>query len=221
MSGIMLNLLGNTFSAGFPAEIGAAYGGGYFAGQISATANGIPTHNLVVSDVTVGQNTSVRYYVSYPPPTTNPTDKVTGAENTANLVSTYGANAPAAYFCDQLNTGGYTDWYLPAANELETLYWFLKPTTDNNTAGIWANVNAAPPQPYNTNHTATAPAQTTSDAFKDTGAQDFATTTYLSSTQSDLGNPNQCYALNFYTASSLVDSKTTAFRCRAIRKVPV
>jgi hypothetical protein len=27
--------------------------------------------------------------------------------------------------------------------------------------------------------------------------------------------------MNFYTAASLVDSKTTSFRCRAIRKVPV
>lgn len=203
-----------------PAAIGAAYGGGYFAGQISSTANGVATHNLVVSDKSVGQ-ADRSYYVSYPPPTTNPTSLVDGAGNTATLVAGYGSGMPAAYFCDQLNTGGYTDWYLPAGNELEILYWFLKPTTDPSTASIWANVNAVSPEPYNTNHTSSVPAQTTSADFQSGGAQAFNTTTYISSTQSLLGNPMQCYVMNFYTAASVVDGKTPTFKCRAIRKVPV
>jgi len=202
--------------------IGSALGGGYFAGQISATGNGVATHNLIVSDKSVGQ-ADRSYYTSYPPPTTNPTSMVDGAGNTATLVSGYGSGVPAAYFCDQLNTGGYTDWYLPAGNELEILYWFLKPTNDSNTDGIWANVNAVSPEPYNTNHTSSpnVPSQTTATAFQSGGAQAFNTTTYVSSTQSTLGNPMQCYVMNFYTAASVVDGKTPTFKCRAIRKVAV
>jgi hypothetical protein len=196
-----------------------AYEGGYFAGQISATANGVATHNLVVSDKTVG-DAARSYYVSYPPPTTNPTNLVTGAENTTNLVSNYGSGMPAAFFCENLNTGGYTDWYLPAGNELEILYFFLKPGTDPNTLGIWANENAVAPQPINTNHTASVPAQTTAAAFRAGGAQAFSEVVYVSSTQYP-PNPNQCYAFSFYTAASVADGKTPTFRCRAIRKVAV
>jgi hypothetical protein len=204
-----------------PGAIGIAYAGGYFAGQISATANGVATHNLVVSDKTVGQ-ADRSYYTSYPPPTNNPTSLVDGAGNTTNLVNNYGSGMPAAYFCENLNTGGYTDWYLPAGNELEILYWFLKPTNDSNTDGIWANVNAVSPEPYNTNHTSSpnVPSQTTSAAFQSGGAQAFNTTNYVSSTQYT-SNPYQCYVLNFYTAAGIVESKTTTFKCRAIRKVAV
>jgi hypothetical protein len=211
----------NSITPALPA-IGSALGGGYFAGQISSTGNGVATHNLIVSDKSVGQ-ADKSFYVSYPPPTNNPTSLVDGAGNTANLVANYGSGVPAAYFCDQLNTGGYTDWYLPAGNELEILYWFLKPTNDLNTDSIWANANAVSPEPRNTNHTSSpnVPTQTTSAAFQSGGAQAFNTTTYISSTQSTLGNPQQCYVMNFYTAASVVDGKTPTFKCRAIRKVAV
>jgi len=54
-----------------------------------------------------------------------PTNLVTGAESTtdgvanaATLVAIPGDNYPAAEYCDALSEGGYTDWYLPAHDEL-------------------------------------------------------------------------------------------------------
>lgn len=40
---------------------------------------------------------------------------------------------PAAHYCNNLTAGGYTDWYLPARDELEVIYRNLKPDTNSNT----------------------------------------------------------------------------------------
>ena len=43
MSGIMLNVVGGTYG-GIPV-IGSAFGGGFFAGQISTAGNGVADYN--------------------------------------------------------------------------------------------------------------------------------------------------------------------------------
>jgi len=44
-----------------------------------------------------------------------------GAANTAAIVALQGSGT-AAWACQQFNAGGYTDWYLPAKNQLHDLY---------------------------------------------------------------------------------------------------
>ena len=51
--------------------------------------------------------------------TTSTTDGVANTTTLANLGSTA---HPAAYYAKSLTTGGYNTWYLPAKNELNTLY---------------------------------------------------------------------------------------------------
>jgi hypothetical protein len=41
---------------------------------------------------------------------------------------------PSAHFCNNLTVGGFTDWYMPAKNELEVCYYNLKPTQQMATA---------------------------------------------------------------------------------------
>jgi hypothetical protein len=61
------------------------------------------------------------------------TGAITGRSNTEALVANYGSyvdsgappvvvGVPAAQYCYDLNENGKTDWYLPAANELQTIY---------------------------------------------------------------------------------------------------
>ena len=59
----------------------------------------------------------------------SPAESVTGAvstfngfENTSGIVASLGAGDYAAYLCDTLQSGGYNDWYLPAADELYLLF---------------------------------------------------------------------------------------------------
>lgn len=148
--------------------IGSAFGGGFFAGQISTTANGVATHNLVVCTASVG---SV-YQKKYGPQgvTTGATSTINGPSNSATLAA-LGSTYESATFCEAINSGGYTDWYMPARYELEVCYYFLKPGTQNNNNGQGANPNAVLPQPLNTNYGLTDPAQTSATNFR-TGASD-------------------------------------------------
>jgi hypothetical protein len=46
----------------------------------------------------------------------------TGRANTAAIVAQSGCTGGAAYVCDRLVEGGYSDWYLPSKDELSKLY---------------------------------------------------------------------------------------------------
>lgn len=45
-----------------------------------------------------------------------------GATNTEKIVSEQGEGNYAAFYCDTLTTGSYSDWYLPSADELFLLF---------------------------------------------------------------------------------------------------
>jgi hypothetical protein len=46
----------------------------------------------------------------------------TGQANTTAIVAQAGCTSGAAYVCDQLEVGGYSDWYLPSKDEMYKLY---------------------------------------------------------------------------------------------------
>lgn len=199
----------NSVTPSLPA-IGSAYGGGYFAGQINVSGT---VYNLVVSDKTVGQV----YQYNWGPnsTTTGITSVIDGPTNSASLAALGGTYA-AATFCEGLNTGGFTDWYLPSKNELEVLYYFLKPTTGSNDTASGSNANAVSPEPISTNYTTGSPAQTS--------AVDFTTSTQkidgvqFSSTET---GASTVLGQDFSDGSQYTTlSKTYAFSfSRAIRRV--
>ncbi len=146
--------------------IGVAYGGGYVAGYISVAGNGIADHMLIVSPKASGETTAAWDTVGGA--TTGFTSYIDGPTNSAGLAA-LGARYAAATFCEGLTINGYSDWYLPAKNELEVAYYNLKNVTqDNYSPGSYgSNSYAVPPwEPVSTNYTAARPAQTTVDAFK-------------------------------------------------------
>lgn len=68
-------------------------------------------------------NNTYRMHTSNWGPNTN-TDLNRGDTNTIYLVNYGGYASQAAYICSNLSAHGYTDWYLPAAFELDTMLNF-------------------------------------------------------------------------------------------------
>ena len=112
---------------------------------------------------------------------------------------------PAAHWCNALTIGGYTDWYLPARDELELLWRNLKPVTDANYTGADRPAAATPnytnlgsyggteathglnknSDPAGAAYTGSIPAQTSVAAFRAGGTEalEFGAAYYWSSTE--------------------------------------
>lgn len=178
MSGIHLALLGMSFGAsGPPVPIGDPFEGGFFAGQISTAGNGVADYNLVIAPKSSGENSSKQWKTSAT--STAGTDSlIDGPTNSANMNN---ASHPAAQFCEGLTIGGYSDWYMPAKNELEVCYFNLKATTTSNDTTSGTNTNAVPSR--GSNYTAGTPAQTLATDFISGGSEAFASDDYWSSSQ--------------------------------------
>ena len=209
MSGMMLNVVGGTFG-GLPA-IGAAYEGGFFAGQVDQSGT---IYNLVVGPVASAESFS-QQWKNANTATTNANSDIDGPQNTADIVAHGNATVyPAGHFCNDLVIGGFSDWYMPARNELEICYYNLKPTTTSNVTNSGTNTNAVPSR--GSNYTAGTPAQTSATDFKDTGAEDFAANYYWSSTKN---GTTYARCQNFSDGLQAIYLKNTSFRVRAIRRI--
>jgi hypothetical protein len=196
-----------------PPNIGEAYQGGFFAGQISTAGNGVADFYLVVGPVASAQSTS-RQWKTTATTTAGTTSAINGPANSAVMNN---ASHPAAQFCEGLTVGGFTDWYSPAKNELEVCYYNLKPTTAANNVGYGPNPNAVPARA--SFYTAGTPAQTSAAAFiTSTGAEAFLLDTYWSSTELSYTLASQQY---FGYGVQSTGGKNYFARVRAIRRVAV
>jgi uncharacterized protein (TIGR02145 family) len=217
MSGIQQMLTGGTYKPAPPTTIGQAWGGGFYAGQIAVGGGGVATHYLIVAPKASGENSSRTWGVSGT--TTGITSVINGPTNSASLAA-LGASYQAAVFAEGLTIGGYTDWYLPAKNELEVLYYFLKPTTDANNTSAGSNANAVSPEPISTNYASFSPGRTISGIGFRTGETNaFATVHYWSSTEY-----NADFAWNQTFTNGYQDytySKDYTRYVRAVRRVPI
>ena len=164
-----------------PAVIGEEFGGGYFAGYISHTADGNPTHALIVAPkASGGSGTLSGLSYGFTPnlqwkttqtSTANATSSFDGVLNTSAMVEAGIADHPAAEFCVNLNIGGYTDWYLPAPLENEIAYFNLKPSTTANVTNRGVNAYAVPQR--NSNYTTAYPSQTSLSTWQATSGSEF------------------------------------------------
>lgn len=223
MSGVNQVVFMNQRSFGPPA-IGSAYEGGFFAGQISTSANGVATHNLVVAPIASGQSsTTGLQYKGSNTAVPGADSTIDGPQNTADMVADGSSGVyPAAHFCNNLVIGGYDDWYMPALDELEICYYNLKPTTQSNDTSYGTNAYSVPSR-ASTFYTAGTPAQTTSSAFQENGlsTQDFAISrAYWSSTET-AGNVFNAWNISFSAGIQLGTQKIQSRIVRAVRRVPV
>jgi hypothetical protein len=195
--------------------VGSSYQGGFFAGQISTTANGVATHNLVVAPLSSGQTQN--QWKNTRTATPGADSDIDGPQNTADMVADGNSTVyPCAHFCNDAVIGGFSDWYMPAKNELEVCYFNLKPTTTSNNTSSGINPNAVPARA--SNYTSGNPAQTSAADFQSGGAEPFAAAVYWSSTEF---SATSARPQNFQIGFQSYSVKTNSYRVRAVRRVPV
>jgi len=212
-------LMGSAGGIVLPA-IGASFQGGFFAGTISQTANSVATHALIVAPAATGATgtgytlTTMKQWKTTNTTTAGTTSTYDGAANTAAMVTAGIADHPAAEFCETLSIGGYTDWYLPARDELEIAYYNLKPTTTSNDTGYGINAYSVPAR--GSNYTAGTPAQTTVTAFQTGNSEAFVAGTHWSSTED---SSTLAWRLSFANGLQANGTKDGTNRVRAFRKL--
>jgi hypothetical protein len=197
---------------------GDALEGGFFAGYISHTNDGVPTHALIVAPRATGATgTGYTLTTDLAWKTTNTTTAGTtspfdGAANSANMNN---ASHPAAQFCEGLSIGGYSDWYLPARYELDIAYENLNPTADiNNT--LWG-INPYSVPERTVNRTSGDPSKTSIAAFQSGGAEAFVGDYHWASTES---SSTEAWRLSFYNGREFSSTaKDNITRVRAFRKL--
>ena len=194
-----------------PPVIGQEFGGGFYAGAISTTGDGIADYYLVVGPAS-SADTAVQWKTSNTT-TVGTNSNINGPSNSTAMNN---ALHPAAQFCESLIINGFSDWYLPARNELEICYYNLKPGTLVNSTVPGVNPNAVPPRtsPYTTVN----PAQTSLAAFQAGGDQAFTITSYWTSTEN---SSTTAWAQSFNNGAQSTPAKSLVVRVRAVRRVAI
>jgi hypothetical protein len=222
-AGVAVAALAPTVSAGAGVaepNIGDAYGGGYFAGYISHTADGVATHRLIVAPAATGASgtgytlTTMLQWKTANTATTGSDSTFDGVVNTDDLIAAGINNHPAAKFCADLTINGFSDWYLPSRYELQIAYSNLKPTTASNSTSFGINPYSVPER--TSNNTTTSPARTSVVAFQSGQSEAFQAAGHWSSTETGSAN-----ATNVNFASGLVETssnKINTIRVRAFRR---
>ena len=190
-----------------PAEIGATFGGGFYAGALNLY--GIP-HALVVSPKAEGETEGAW---------NSKGARVVGAEcffdGAANTPAMAEAGSEIAKWAQALQIGGFTDWHLPSRDELELLYRHLKPTAETNACWVGDNPSSLP---VGYAYRLEVPAQTAIDAFRGNGAEAFEDTWYWSSTQY-AGDEGFAWHQDFGNGYQSRNDKSYAGRVRAVRLI--
>jgi hypothetical protein len=204
-------------------NIGDAYGGGYFAGYISHTADGVATHRLIVAPAATGATgtgytlATMQQWKTANTATTGTDSLFDGVANTAAAIAAGAAAHPAADFCNSLTINGYSDWYLPALLELEIAFYNLKPATSTNINSTGANQYAVPPQ--SANYTSTVPGRTSVIVFRAGESEAFIGDEHWSSSQSgSTGRAIEFTCGNGCDGNRATRNKTLAYRIRAFRR---
>ncbi|WP_316980009.1 Lcl domain-containing protein [Shumkonia mesophila] len=166
--------------------IGDAFGGGFFAGTY--LENGA-LHALIVAPKAEGEAEEMEWGAGGETAARSLTDGL------ANSDAINDDKHPAARFCRSLAIGGFTDWHLPALDQMSVLRANLTPENDH------------------------VPVQTTAETFQEGGPEAFEIDdAYWSSTEWSAG-----FAWSQFFDDGTQDGSLKGWRCRvrAVRKCPL
>jgi hypothetical protein len=203
--------------------LGSFWEGGFFAGYISHTADGNPTHGLIVAPKAQGyldgSSTPLNPVAwiaaggTTPPGATSPYD---GAANTAIIAN---GSHPAADYCAALTINGFSDWYLPALYELDIAYHNQKPNATSNDTSWGINDYSVPKRTVT--RTAEAPAQTSIAQFQEGNFQQGSNQSYVATAHwsSNAGSTTSvAWGFIFADGRQIELSKNSLQRVRAFRR---
>lgn len=200
----------------------------------------VTKYRLIIAPKATGENASVQYKNANTSAPVECQTLTNGLAATAAMVAADTSTVyPMAWWAKGLNIGGYTDWYVPARDELELIWRNLKPTTDNNyttanrqDSAIVYNKGGNTDdttqehgrnkhsEPAGSAYTSGIPAQTSVVAFR-TGqseAMEYGSSYYWSS--SEYSSSGGWYQLFYtgYPGTQYLNNKTNSTRARAVRR---
>lgn len=163
-----------------------------------------------------------------------------GAAATAAMVAAGTSTVyPLAHWADGLTIGGYTDWYVPARDEMELIWRNLKPVTNNNYAGDRSKSSIAytsggnqddvsgddhgvnrHSQPTGGAYTTSVPGQTSVTAFRSGNSEAlyFGSTYYWTSSQDSAPTAWLAGYGTDFPGYQYIVLKTNFFGARAVRR---
>lgn len=209
----------STASSFIPSTPGVPFGGGYYVGKINADDG--KQYALIVSPASLGgeSSTTLRFKTTSASTTTS-SSLNNGWSNMQSVIAAGIASFPASEFCRNLSIGGYTDWYLPSADELEMLYRAFKPGSGTNggSDGPYDENSGYNPSsvPQGVSYTQTNPGVTNVSLFLTGGAEALRLADYVSS--SVWGNL-YVWTQDFTNGSQNSYTLTRIGRVRAVRRV--
>jgi len=189
-----------------PTVAGTPYQGGFYAGLLLVSGH---MFALIVAPKAEGETQSQWIHDYTPVPGAN-----SYCDGMANTVAMAEAGSELGNWARGLAIGGFTDWHVPARDQLEILYRVFKPTEEPNSVYRHGDnpSSALPGYPY----TSAEPAQTSAPAFQAGGAEAFEEEWYWSSTQYSDGC---AWGQDFYGGYQGGYGKSYEGRVRAVRRL--
>jgi hypothetical protein len=189
--------------------IGAAFGGGFFAGYIRV---GEGLDAVILSPKDPGEKASTIWHKSR--------KSIPGAQSffngRSNTLAMAEAGSELAKWALDLRIGDFADWFLPSRDELELLYRNFKPGKNENYCSFRDGDNPSS-VPAGYPYSSTYPAQAAIEAFRAGGAEAFEEDCYVSSTEY-APDPGSAWGQDFTGGYQYCYRKGTAWRARAVRR---
>lgn len=198
-----------------PTTPGEAWGGGYYVGRMKV--DGV-SYALVVAPKGSGETTlTIKGNTTANNLGLGRWDGRGNTEAIYNQGVSLGEARPATQWALDLRIGGYSDWAVPARDQLVMLYATFKATADTNYTDEGEIPYADPPR--TTKFTASDPAQTSIAAWR-SGGSEAMTTRYWSSTDAGPGQSSYL-SVDFTKGGHYISPPTNNFGVRAVRLVRI